>query len=117
MPQRVSDADVKAIIATTLNTQPFIQAASLVIDAHLATAGWSEPLARELERWLAAHFVSVREVQATSRQIGRTTVRYDRGKLGTGLAATPFGQQVAVLDGTGRLLQVLSAKPATFEVF
>jgi hypothetical protein len=117
MPQRVADVDVQAILHTSISLQPFIVAASLVIDQHLLTAGLSDALLLELERWLAAHFACIRDPRLHEFRDGDTGVRYERGTQGEGLKATSYGQQVLVLDPTGILAQVVGMRRATFEVF
>lgn len=107
---RVTDTEVKAILSTTIDTTPFIAAATLIIDANLLTAGLSSDLLKEIERWLSAHLACIRDPRLTSKQLGDTRVAYERGKSGAGLQATSYGQQVAVLDTSGILAQVLGMK-------
>lgn len=104
MAQRVADADIQAIRPTTQDTVPFIQAASLFVDAYIGQAGWSLPVATELERWLTAHLMAVADgAGLAERRIGDTTIRYHTPKVGLGLDATLYGQQVLLLDTTGTL--------------
>ena len=116
MPQRVTDADVKAILDTTVNTEPFIVAASLLIDTHLASAGLSLALLTEIERWLAAHLVCIRDPRLHEARADSVSLRFERGKPGSGLDATGYGSQVKLLDPTGILDTVLTMKRATFNV-
>ena len=116
MPQRVSDADVKQILTTSVDTQPFIVAASLLIDRHLASQNLSAALLLEIERWLAAHFACVRDPRLRDVRDGDTGVQYERGKAGEGLSATSYGQQVLLLDPTGILAQVTTTKRASIKV-
>jgi hypothetical protein len=122
--QRVSNQDVQAIRPTTSDPMPFILAASLVVDAHNAEAEWSLEMATEIERWLAAHFMAVAEGSALAeRRIGDTTLRYHTPKVGLGLDATLYGQQVMLLDTTGTLAgagvtgEAAGIKRATIDVF
>ena len=99
---RVIDAEVKQIIDTTIDTNPFIQAANLVVTERLSSQGLDDDLLKEIERWFAAHLVAIREPQAKAEKTGDSSVTYF-GKDGTGLDSTPYGQQVRVLDPTGRM--------------
>jgi hypothetical protein len=103
MPQRVSDADVKAIFPTAMNTQPFITTASVYVDTYLAGTGTPEGVLREIELYLAAHFACCADPRATDIGDGDTRVRLQRGQDGTGLASTQYGQAALALDGTGTL--------------
>lgn len=115
MPQRVVDADIKEIIETDLDTQPFIALASLVVDRHLASAGYTATELMEMERWLAAHYVYIRDPQLREAGADVTRMSFHVGRLGEGLTSTPYGQQVLVLDFQGILAQ-MGLKPASIRV-
>lgn len=103
---RVLEAEVKAIVATKLEAAaiaPFLQSANVLVTEHLGDAGLSEDLLAQIELWLAAHFVEIRDPQVKDRQIGDLTVSHHARQPGKGLDATPYGQQVRLLDPTGRL--------------
>ena len=110
------DADVKAILDTSLTTTTFITAAVLVVDHHLGDAGLAVALLFEIKRWYAAHLVAIRDPLVTEMKVGDTTAAYQRGKAGMGLESTQYGQQVLALDPTGRLARANSAKAATLAV-
>ena len=112
---RVIDAEVKKIIDTTIDTDPFIQAANLIVTDRLSNQGLGDDLLKEIERWFAAHLVAIREPQAKAEKVGDTGVTYF-GKDGYGLDATPYGQQVMVLDPTGRMA-TLGKRPAEMKAF
>lgn len=119
---RTTDAAVKEILATALNTMPFIMTASVLVDAYLGTSGLSEPHLSEIERWWAAHLVTIREPQVAKKDLGDTSVTFVRGQLKTGLEATLYGQTVLQLDTTGTLaMEVTEASegvtPARIHVF
>src|SRR5215510_13573123 len=96
---RTTDGHVKAIIATDLNTLPFIQTASRLVDTHLLAAGFSEDLLAEIETWWAAHLVCMREPRETQVKLGETSITYEKGNLGQGLQSTRYGQVVLDLGG------------------
>lgn len=110
MPQLVSDADVKAILDTTINTQPFIVLAVLLIDQHLSNQGLSTALMRELQRWLAAHFACMRDPRFTQVKTENDSFTYEHGPMGQGLRSTKYGQQVLAMDPTGILAEVTAQK-------
>ena len=116
MAQRVTDLDVKAILDTEVNTQPFITAASLLVDHHLLSAGLSAALLKEIERWLAAHFTAVRDPRFTQIKTEQDAFVYSHGKMGQGLMSTMYGQQVIAMDPTGLLVQATTKQPASFRV-
>jgi hypothetical protein len=117
MPQRVSDADVKAIFPTTLNTQPFIETASVYVDTYLAATGTAEPVLRQIELYLSAHFACFADPRATDIGDGDTRVRLQRGLDGTGLASTQYGQAALALDGTGTLRALGTQKRTVIKLY
>ena len=103
MANRVAGADVKEIINTTLTAsevEPFITPANLTVTSVTSGAGYSDALLTEIEKWLSAHFVAVRDPRAASEKIGDASVKY-RGKTDMGLDASIYGQQVKILDTDG----------------
>jgi hypothetical protein len=101
---RVTTDEVKEIFKTSLtNLSAFITAANLVVENNLASSGYSDETKKEIERWLAAHFASVRSPTLRSSSLGDASEAYSRGKLGIGLSFTEFGQQVRMLDHKGIL--------------
>lgn len=105
MPQRVSDADVKEVLDTDLDTQPFIRAAHLVVEQHLSSAGLSDDLLREIECYLAAHFACARDPLVVESRADTISRRVQRASGGAGLDSTDYGRIVQQLDPTGKLDQ------------
>lgn len=112
---RVSDDQVKQIIDTTIDTTPFIKAATLIIDDRLSDQGLDDELLLEIERWLSAHLVAIRSQDsvAKSEKTGNASITR-HGQSGMGLDFTPYGQQVKILDPTGLLVD-LGLKAASLE--
>ncbi|KKN42006.1 hypothetical protein LCGC14_0717660 [marine sediment metagenome] len=102
---RVTNAQVKGIIVTTIDTEPFIRSANVFVTNKLTNQGLSDALLTEIELWLAAHFVAIREGKITDETMGDAKVAFERAKMGKGLEATSYGQQALVLDSTGILAQ------------
>lgn len=105
MTARTTTAAVKLIIGTTLTDaqiQAFIDTATLVVDANLLDKGLSTDLLTQIETWLAAHLLSMRDQRTSARKIGDVSFTY-QGQTGLGLDATLYGQQVKLLDTSGTL--------------
>lgn len=102
MAARVTETEVKEIIDTSVNTRAFITAANMVVNQNLQNQGLSNELLKEIERWLAAHFVAIRDPREQSKKVGSSSANY-QGQTGLGLDHTSYGQQVKVLDYTGTL--------------
>ena len=104
---RVSVADVRGILTTNL-TDPQIQAwidiASSVIDRYATictTAG--DSVLFNLELLLTAHYITAiadRSKTVTSRSFGDSSESY-MASGGEGLKASPYGQQLVMLDPCG----------------
>lgn len=117
MANRVTSSEVKEIIDTDIaDVTVFITPANLIVTAKLANNGLAETHLKEIERWLAAHFVATKDQRIQSTGIGSTSVSY-QGQTGLGLDSTFYGQQVKVLDTTGELnrLGKIKAKMETIK--
>lgn len=105
---RVSEGEVKRIIDTALTydqVTPFLRAANNLVTSTLADEGYGAEDLRQIEAWLAAHFVAVRDPRVKQEKIGDANVHYD-GETGSGLASTRYGQQVLLLEYKGILAQM-----------
>ena len=112
--RRVTSDEVLEIIDTDLtNITPFISAANIIVTDRLGSAGIGSELLKEIERWLAAHFLAVREPNVKSETVGGASATYETSVLGKRLEGTSYGQQVLILDPTGSLAQ-LGKKKASF---
>lgn len=107
-PYRVTTDEVKEIISTTLtDCTPQIAAANMVVDKHLSSnSNFSTNDLKEIERWLAAHFVSIYDPEVKSEKIGDAQISFNMGKLGEGLKYTKWGQQALLLDHSGVLAEI-----------
>ena len=99
---RVSDAEVKRIISTELDTTPFITTANVLVNQYLGSESLSDALMRQIELYWSAHLVALREPQPADETVGRTKIKY-QGKTDMMLKATFYGQTVLTLDPTGIL--------------
>lgn len=115
---RVTDEMVAEIIdydsTNITDLTPFINAAHEVVDGLLSGEGYSSDLLTEIERWLAAHFLAIRDPRPkTEKTDGAATTYY--GRDGLNLDATPYGQQAKVLDMNG-VLASAGKRKASFGV-
>lgn len=123
MANRVNGTDVKAIINTSLSSsdvEPFITSANMIVTAKCADLYSAAELV-ELEKWLSAHFVSIRDPSRSavvSQTAGKTSQQYGLVGAGAqGLQATPYGQQVMILDYNSALSSLGTRNKAVFRVF
>lgn len=97
-------ADVKNILDTSLedaDINAYIGAAIALVDSVVGTV--TDALKFEIVRWLAAHLIaSTREQQIAEATAGPASVKF-QGHTGLGLNSTQYGQQVKVLDASGKL--------------
>lgn len=108
---RVTPEDVKKIIDVDdgLDLEPFINVANIVVNENLLAEKYSLDLLREIEKWLAAHFIALRDKQPVAQNAAGLSVNFGYS-LGRGLSATVYGQQVKVLDFSGRLMSLDNEK-------
>lgn len=115
MTVRVTETEVEKLIDvdSNIDVSVFITAANQLIDDVLAGAGFTEAELKEIERWLSAHFVALRQRQLTAEWFGAAKEQYG-GNFGKGLEFTQYGQTVKVLDTSGRLAKVGKPKMGFF---
>jgi hypothetical protein len=95
---RVTAEDVQSIFPSTLNLEPFIFAASTLVDLYFATSGYGVQQLCEIERFWAAHLASAPDPRVTSKTLGNTKIDYQTRKPATGLQSTSYGETVLLLD-------------------
>lgn len=114
---RVTDTEVKEIIETDLNTNPFINTANVMVNKYLVGQECMDAATlKEVELYLAAHFTTMRERQLESEKVSRATDKY-LGKADMGLDFSQYGQTAMLLDCSGKLASLNQRKvTAIFEV-
>lgn len=116
MANRVTSAEVKKIIDTTEDVNACIDAANVLVTERLGGTTLSTSHLKEIERWLAAHFVACSiDRQASSVKVGAAQDTYMGQSEGEGLKATTYGQQAIMLDSTG-ILNKLGKKLARVDI-
>lgn len=105
MAARVTAVEVQNIIETDLSTgdiDAYISAATTIVDATVV-GSLGDALLKEIERWLAAHYIASTREQMVKKAEGGPASATFFGKDGLGLNGTPYGQQAIALDPTGKL--------------
>lgn len=114
---RVTATEVKGIIDTELTNEAiavYIESASVLVDSVLGTG--TSALLKEIERWLSAHMLATtKERQAKSEEADGAKVVYS-GYYGDKLSSTTYGQQVLMLDITGKFANLGKRKAMIFAV-
>lgn len=109
-----TEAELKAIVdvASGDSVQTFLDSANLIVTEDLASSGFSAARLKQIELYLAAHFltVSVERGGLKAYKIGDTTETYQT-QAGEGFATTRYGQQALALDTSGILLGMSTNKP------
>lgn len=108
MSIRVTDTEVKEIISTSINTTPFIITANNFVDNQVARstafAALNAATLKDIEMWIAAHLVYIRDPKLKEEKIGDATDTYNVPyPQGDGLKSTPYGLQAIMLDTTNIL--------------
>ncbi len=119
MAPRVTDVEVKQIIEVNPSliptTDPFILTATTLVDELLLTLGYSDPMLKQIELYLSAHFTAMKQRQLDSEDFGDSENSYI-GEVGKGLDFTQYGQQAKILDFEGGLADAGKPK-AQLQVF
>jgi hypothetical protein len=125
MANRVTGSEVLEIIATSLSSSdvaPMITAANILVTAKCAVLDYTSAELKEIERWLSAHFVSVRDPSRSavvSKTIDTVSEEYafSRSDAKSSIETTPYGQQALLLDYRGGLATLGKGKTASIAVY
>ena len=114
MAIRTTDAAVAGIIEVdlTIPLTPFIETGSTLVD-DIAAADPSVSSARLelIERYLSAHFYTLRDPRTTAERAGPVSANY-QSSVGSGLKTSHYGQMAITLDPTGTLKNMSEGKRA-----
>jgi len=108
MANRVTVAEVKQIIdidsaIVDANITIFINAANIFTNLVNTTGGMtSTTQLKEIERWLSAHLVAIRDMRVASEKAGPASQTFQY-KVDLNFNVTVYGQQALLLDTTGTL--------------
>lgn len=110
--------EVLKIIDSDVDTTPFIETAHLIVSEDLAGKGLSDDRLKQIELYLAAHFVTLNQEGGglIESRMGNSWERYS-DNFGQGLLLTRYGQQAVVFDNSGTLSSLAStSKKAEFRI-
>ena len=112
-----TDADaVVAVLDTDLSSgtvTSFIDTANILVTEYLVGEGLSDALLLEIETYLAAHLVTLRDRRTATEGAGGVSFSY-QGNFGMGLDSSQYGQTAQVLDSTGILSKLSDAERISF---
>jgi hypothetical protein len=109
---RVTVDDIYNIIDTTDEdmVEACISSANVFVTATLVGKGLTDPVLKEIERWLTGHMIaSTKERQIKKAGAGGAEVEYV-GKFDIGLYGTSYGQMAVALDTSGTLVALAKGK-------
>lgn len=104
MPIRTYADLVQAVIQVDpkIELDPFIAAASSLVDIVAANASFSDDLLQQIETWLSAHIYTIRDPRTTSERAGPVSASY-QSAVALGLSTSHYGQMAMILDTSGTL--------------
>lgn len=109
MAERVTAIEVKAIMPGVsildATVDLYIAAGNLIINSVFGATDVSD-LTIQIEKWFIAHMIaSTQSRMSIEEKLGDASVRYHDYK-GEGLASTPYGQMVILLDQLGLMANI-----------
>ena len=110
MANRVTEADVREIYdfdtdITGATANVFILAANILVNKVNTIGGITDTeQLKEIERWLSAHFIAIRDPQA-SMEKAETVSQTLQQKVDLHFNQTRYGQQALILDTSGTLAE------------
>lgn len=116
MAARVSDAEVKEIITTTIDTTPFIDNANLFVNNTLSSSGLTEATLKMIELYVSAHLVgiTINDGNVKSKRIGESQKTYSTPIILDGLKLTKYGETALLLDTSATLVSAGKKPPKFF---
>lgn len=111
----ITAEDVRAVYETDRDAtaiEPFIAIAAAFTDSRLADKGLSAGALKEVQRYLAAHFMYVTDtgVHGTLR-VGDVAERFTKSEKNPGLNDSRFGVTAVLMDTSGTLAELARPRP------
>ena len=107
---RVLPEDVEAIMSSqSFDLWPFIEVANKYVDNQLSSTSLDDETLTQIEKFLAAHFATVRSPLKVSVEVEDAREEYRRAS-GSNLNSTEYGQVAVSLDTTGTLVSSMKPK-------
>ena len=102
---RVTDAEVKEIITTEIDTTPHINNANTFVTEQLGSSGLSSAVLKMIELYVSAHLVGITigEGNIKNKRIGESQKTYGTPIDMNGLKLTKYGETALILDTSGTL--------------
>ncbi len=88
-----------------IDLTPFIFPANELVTQLLTSAGFTPERLELIERYLAAHFYTLRDPRPTSEQAGSVGTSY-QNRVDLYLCTSHYGQMAIILDTSGALSQL-----------
>lgn len=92
-------------VDVTIDLTPFIFPANELVTEKCADAGYTDERLELIERYLAAHFYTLRDPRPVSEKAGSVGVTY-QSKVALNLATSHYGQHAMILDTAGGLAEL-----------
>lgn len=109
---RVFEEQVRVVTGDgdAIDASQAIETASLIVDEELGSSALSEARLTQIELYLAAHFLSLTTTAGSlaAETLGDASERY-HNIYAAGMRSTRFGQQVIMLDTTGRMAELAAS--------
>ena len=104
---RTNEDSVGEIIEVDVNIDltPFIDTANSLVEEIASSSGHDDARLELIERYLAAHFYTLRDPRPTSEKAGSVGVNY-QSKVDLNLKTSHYGQTALVLDTSGLLAAI-----------
>jgi len=89
-------------VDATISLSPFIEIASVLVTECCSTNDYDATKLELIERWLSAHFYTVRDMRAESEKAADTSEK-KQSKVDLGFDTSHYGQTAMRLDTAGGL--------------
>ncbi len=101
---RTTSVLVQGIIETdaAISLDPFIEIANALVTEKCSADDYSSTRLELIERWLSAHFYTIRDMRAESEKAGSTSEK-KQSKVDLGFDSSHYGQTAMRLDTAGEL--------------
>ena len=98
-------------VDSNINLDPFILSANELVTEFCSDADYTETRLELIERYLAAHFYTLRDPRPVREEAGSVAVTYE-SKVGLRLSVSHYGQHAMILDTAGGLATLSEQKPS-----
>jgi len=89
-------------VDSAIPLDPFIEVANVLVTQCCSTVGYTATKLELIERWLSAHFYTVRDMRAEAEKAGSVSEK-KQSKVDLGFSTSHYGQQAMLIDYKGGL--------------